>query len=90
MKRRTEKHKLLYEEVNKEIERRAKAHSNDAFKETNATLKNINPELFGGKTNNLEEKQPKLSIKKNVIVFVSLTTLVVLIIVGILIWNKLK
>lgn len=90
MKKRIEKHKQLYIEVNKEIARRARARSNDDFKQTNATLQNINPALFGGKENEVENAPKKPSIKKNVIVFISLTALVILIIVGILLWDKLN
>ena len=87
MEKRVERNKKLYEEVNKEISKRAKAHSNEAFKETNATLKAINPELFGGekKDSSIVRKENKLSNKTKItlIVFISLVLLVIGIIVGV-------
>ena len=86
MLKRTERNKKLYEEVNKEIARRAKAHSNDAFKATSNTLKNINPDLFGeSKTENFNKKEisSKKKLKTSIILFVSLVIVIILLIVGI-------
>ncbi len=87
MEKRVERNKKLYEEVNKEISKRAKAHSNEAFKETNATLKAINPALFGGekKETSTTLKESKLSKKTKItlIIFISLVLLVIGIVVGV-------
>ena len=86
MLKRTERNKKLYEDVNKEIARRAKAHSNEAFKATSNTLKSIDPDLFGGsKTNTFNQKSvsSKKKLKTSIILFVSLVIVVILLIVGI-------
>ena len=48
MQKRTDRNKSLYERIDREIEKVANKNSNKEFQSTNETLKNIDPELFGG------------------------------------------
>ena len=87
MKKRVDRNKKLYEEVEKEIIRRATASSNNTFKETNATLKAINPDLFGGEKQLVQPKKSSKKLSKktiaSLIVFIVLVILVILVVVGV-------
>ena len=87
MKKRVDRNKKLYEEVEKEIIRRANASSNNTFKETNATLKAINPALFGDEIQTIQTKSSSKKLSKktiaSLIVFIVLVILVILVVVGV-------
>ena len=94
MNKRVEKNKKLYEYVNAEIAKKAKQNSNENFKSTNDTLKDINPALFGGdpgftnqtKKHNLKNKNLIISS----IIFIFVVLLIILLAVVIFLWLNQK
>ena len=88
MEKRTERNKELYKEVNRQISVRAKQSSNEPFKATQKTLKNINPQLFG--ENNQEEvietnkDESKKKIMTAALIFLAIISVSIIITVVIL------
>lgn len=78
MNKRVEKNQRIYEYVNNEISKKAKANSNEEFKNTNKTLKSINPALFGNDSNQQTLVKKENSNKKNL--FISLIAFISIVI----------
>lgn len=76
MQKRTERNKRLYEEVNAIIAEMEKKKLNKDFEDSNKTLQEINPALFGGK----EKETTKKKSKKNLIVAIVIVVIIILII----------
>ena len=92
MQKRTDRNKSLHERIDREIEKVANKNSNKEFQSTNETLKNIDPELFGGdikqesKQNKINPQQKK--ILTNGFIFILLTIIIILLAVVIYNANK--
>ena len=92
MNKRVEKNKRIYEYVNNEIAKKAKAHSNDAFKKASKPLKSINPELFGEDTSSVKQVKKTSSNKKSLviasIIFSAFVIVIFMIVMVIYLWLK--
>lgn len=92
MQKRTDRNKSLYERIDREIEKVANKNSNKEFQSTNETLKNIDPELFGGDIKQ-ESKPSKINPQQKKIlttgvIFILLTIIIILLAVVIYNANK--
>ena len=83
MDKRIERNKQLYKEVDKKIADIAKAKSNKDFENTNNTLKNINPNLFGGNEEEVVEVNQKDSHKAKTLITSLIFFVLLLLIIGI-------
>lgn len=82
MKKRVERNHKIYEYVNNEIRKKVQANSNMEFKNTNETLKSINPALFGNDVKKQEKTTKSNSNKKNLLISsIIFSVLVILIII---------
>ena len=57
MQKRSDRNKSLYDKVDREIEKVASKNSNKEFKDTDETLKTIDPGFFGGEVKNNDKKE---------------------------------
>ena len=73
MQKRTERNKKLYEEINAVIAEMEKKKLNKDFADSNKTMQEINPALFGGQTNSntKTKKKKKLTAQKGKFVCLS-------------------
>lgn len=87
MEKRTVRNKKLYDEVNRKIKEKALHSSNDDFKNTSNTLKNINPQLFGNDDDSITTKPNKnaFKIKKYLPIIVLLIVIILVVVIAILI-----
>ena len=83
MDKRIERNKQLYKEVDKKIADIAKANSNSEFENTNNTLKNINPNLFGGNEEVVGETNQNDSHKSKTLITSLIFFVLLLLIIGI-------
>ncbi len=84
MKKRVDRNQKIYEYVNNEIRKKAQANSNVEFKNTNETLKSINPALFGNSTNVNQENNIKLkSNNKNLLISSIVFSIIVILIIAV-------
>lgn len=77
MQKRTERNQKLYEEINAVIAEMEKKKLNKDFADSNKTMQEINPALFGGQTNS----NTKTKKKKNIViplVFLGITLLIII------------
>ena len=92
MNKRVEKNKRIYDYVNNEIAKKAKANSNDAFKKASKPLKTINPALFGEDHSSTNEVKNYNSSKKSLVVatvvFSFFVVLIIMIVMVIFLWKK--
>lgn len=89
MEKRTERNKELYKEINRQISIKAKQSSNEPFKATQKTLKNINPQLFGENKQEEVVENKQNETKKKIIVtsLIFLAIISVTIIVAVVMLN---
>lgn len=93
MDKRVDRNQELYKQVNEKIRERAQKNSNEEFKNTQNTLKNINPQLFGNQEEKIveEKKIVNKNQKKIIIGIVLISVLIILVIiiaVVISIWKR--
>ena len=92
MQKRTDRNKSLYERIDREIEKVANKNSNKEFQSTNETLKNIDPELFGGDIKQ-ESKPSKINPKQKKILttgFIFILLTIIIILLAVVIYNANK
>lgn len=92
MQKRTDRNKSLYERIDREIEKVANKNSNKEFQSTNETLKNIDPELFGGDIKQ-ESKQSKINPQQKKILttgFIFILLTIIIILLAVVIYNANK
>ena len=85
MQTRMERNKSLHEKIDREIQKVANKNSNKEFKDTNETLKTIDPEFFGGEKQKNENKEKLNTNQKKILrtglVFIILTIIILLAVV---------
>lgn len=81
MEKRTDKNKELYQKVNQQIAEIAKKKSNEDFKITEHTLKEINPQLFADQDLVEEESQKEEKPKSNLKLLLSITFIILIILI---------
>lgn len=81
MEKRTERNKELYKDINKKIAALAKKSSNEPFKDSHSTLRNINPQLFGEEKEVEEVTKEKRSTNKYLIAGIIFAFIIVIAIV---------
>ena len=92
MQKRSDRNKSLYDKVDREIEKVASKNSNKEFKDTDETLKTIDPGFFGGEVKNNDKKEKLNPNQKKILmtglVFILLTIIIILLAVVIYNANK--
>ncbi len=79
MEKRVDRNQELYKKVNKEIENKAKAHSNEDFDETKKTLSTIDPDFFGEDNLNKQTKEHnKRKAPTALIVFIIVVIIIII------------
>ena len=92
MQKRTDRNKSLHERIDREIEKVANKNSNKEFQSTNETLKNIDPELFGGDIKQ-ESKPSKINPQQKKILttgFIFILLTIIIILLAVVIYNANK